>query len=151
MMEYSTTSGTSGICPEGWHIPTNQEFNDLTDIFGGYEMAGQHMKSCTDDWLQRAIYINTNESGFTGLPGGERKYNSAFAGIGNGIVYWTSDEHPNYTNTALSEALRYDNDELLRYRNIFERPPHQQFAVNISYPLQAIALVETFISPSISW
>jgi len=72
MMEYTNEPGISDICPESWHVPTSQEWDDMMDLIGGPEMAGQKSKSCTDDWTFNNHHINTNESGFTALPGGKR-------------------------------------------------------------------------------
>lgn len=61
-----------GLAPEGWHIPTEAEINELVDYFKGDTTAGGALKAGgTNDWLfpnQGA----TNSSGFTALPGGYR-------------------------------------------------------------------------------
>jgi uncharacterized protein (TIGR02145 family) len=56
---------TEGICPSGWHIPSDGEFTQLTDFLGGESVAGVKMK---DD----VLWNGTNSSGFSGLPGGYR-------------------------------------------------------------------------------
>jgi uncharacterized protein (TIGR02145 family) len=58
---------TEDICPTGWHIPSDEEFTQLTDYLGGSEVSGVAMKS-TIGW--NGGYNGTNESGFNGLPGG---------------------------------------------------------------------------------
>ncbi len=61
------------ICPEGWHTPSLDEWNQLFDFLGGTELAGNKMKEAggahwnSDDYGNRDI---TNSSGFTALPGG---------------------------------------------------------------------------------
>jgi uncharacterized protein (TIGR02145 family) len=62
---------TEGICPSGWHIPSDGEFTQLTDFLGGKRVAGYVMKS-TSGWND---YIGnsgngSNSSGFNALPGG---------------------------------------------------------------------------------
>jgi hypothetical protein len=42
MMQYTTTQGVKGICPKGWHLPTNNEWNVLSTFLGG--SAGGKMK-----------------------------------------------------------------------------------------------------------
>ncbi len=58
------------ICPDGWHVPTSDEWNTLTMYLGGAEVAGGKLKeSGSTHW--RSINIGaTNETGFTALPGG---------------------------------------------------------------------------------
>ena len=72
---------TEGICPGGWHIPTDEEFTQLTDFLGGESVAGVVMK----DNIQ---WNGTNSSGWSGLPGGYR-YSGGF-GNGGGYGYWWS-------------------------------------------------------------
>jgi len=45
MMLYSEVSGAQGICPDGWHIPTSQDWKNLIRFLGGNLEAGGKMKS----------------------------------------------------------------------------------------------------------
>jgi len=80
-----------GLAPEGWHIPSDAEWKQLIDFLG--DLAGTKMKS-TDGWEDNGN--GTNESGFNGLPAGERYSNGKFCGIGNYCLWWCS---PNYYNS----------------------------------------------------
>ena len=75
-----------GLAPEGWHIPSDKEFQILLDFSGGIDNAGDKLKS-TIGW--RDNYNGTNSSGFNGLPGGERPWGGSFCHI-NEISYWWS-------------------------------------------------------------
>ena len=75
IMQFLTTPGAQGICPTGWRIPASAEWNALSTYLGGYSVAGGKMKSpgITADGTGLWLTPNTgatNESGFTGLPGG---------------------------------------------------------------------------------
>ncbi|MEX2594050.1 MAG: fibrobacter succinogenes major paralogous domain-containing protein [Anditalea sp.] len=81
-------------CPDGWHLPTEEEWRLLVTYLGGVDVAGGKMKSTTGDWFEPNTGA-TNESGFTGLPGGfsfvdnvDREY---FARRGEGF-WWSSTE-----------------------------------------------------------
>jgi len=90
MMQYTTTQGVQGICPYGWHLPTTGEWTDLTDYLGGYSVAGGKMKS-TSGWDNNGN--GTNESGFTGLPGGwQLGSNGSFKHLGSYGLWWNSTE-----------------------------------------------------------
>jgi len=89
MMKYSEVPGTQGICPDDWRIPTEADWDDLAATL--VEMVGQQMKSCTDDWLTSVYIINSNESGFTGLPAGRSTYWHTFESITEGTNFWTSN------------------------------------------------------------
>ena len=68
---------TEGICPTSWHIPSDEEFNELTDFLGGEEVAGYQMKS-TYGWNDDGN--GSNSSGFKAYPGGFR---TAYEGLPN--------------------------------------------------------------------
>ncbi|MCX6245298.1 MAG: hypothetical protein NTU98_11410 [Bacteroidetes bacterium] len=69
-MQYSTTPGVKGICPTGWHLPTDAEWTTLTTFLGGEAIAGGKMKEAgTTHWSSPNTNA-TNSSGFTALPGG---------------------------------------------------------------------------------
>ena len=75
MMNYSIVEGAQGICPEGWHIPSDAEWTALGNFLGGEAIAGGKMKATgtieAGTGLWRAYNVGaTNESGFSGLPGG---------------------------------------------------------------------------------
>jgi uncharacterized protein (TIGR02145 family)/uncharacterized repeat protein (TIGR02543 family) len=60
-----------GICPEGWHIPTNEEWNILID-FVGASTAGTKLKNKTG-WgasSEHPVIPGTDDYGFSALPGG---------------------------------------------------------------------------------
>lgn len=83
---YAVNTGT--LCPSGWHIPTEAEWTILTDYLGGVEVAGGKMKSIID-WETPNVGA-TNESGFTGLPGGIRTIYGEFDGLGVSAGWWSS-------------------------------------------------------------
>ncbi|MBN1197844.1 MAG: hypothetical protein JXA23_00735 [Bacteroidales bacterium] len=45
MMQYQTTEGLQGICPPGWHVPVETEWQALFDQFGGQAYAGDAIKT----------------------------------------------------------------------------------------------------------
>ena len=79
-----------GLAPSGWHVPTDQEWWQLTDYLGGVSVAGGKMKSTTG-WTAPNKEVN-NFSGFSGLPGGLRDYSGAFGYIGTEGCWWSSTE-----------------------------------------------------------
>jgi uncharacterized protein (TIGR02145 family) len=81
------------VCPTGWHVPTDDEWTTLTDYLGGAAAAGGKMKTTG---LQYWISPNTdatNESGFSGLPGGYRSYGGDFNFVGDNGYWWSSSEY----------------------------------------------------------
>lgn len=81
------------LCPEGWHVPTIEEWNTLTDYFYGHEEAGSFLKEeGTAHWVAPNAGA-TNESGFTALPGKFRSNNGPFASFGYYAYYWMFNEY----------------------------------------------------------
>ncbi|MBI9038907.1 MAG: hypothetical protein JEY97_12305 [Bacteroidales bacterium] len=89
MMEYSTTQGVQGICPSGWHLPTDGEWTILTDFLGGESVAGGKMKETGITHWNAPNTGATNVSGFTALPGGFRDNNGSFNGLAGGTHFWS--------------------------------------------------------------
>ncbi len=76
-----------GLCPSGWHVPTDGEWTVLTDHLGGVSVAGGQMKA-TYGWV---VGNGTNSSGFSGLPGGSRFISGGYFGsAGVSAGWWSS-------------------------------------------------------------
>lgn len=93
MMNYQPSDSglvgtTKGVCPDGWHIPTQKEWLTLIDYLGGDQIAGGKLKeSGTAFWLSSPG--TTNESGFSGLPGGMHS-STGWSELHRNGYWWTS-------------------------------------------------------------
>jgi uncharacterized protein (TIGR02145 family) len=87
---------TEGICPSGWHIPSDQEFTELTDFLGGESIAGGKMKEAGYDHWNSPNEGATNSSGWTGLPGGYRD-SGGFSFDGYSGYWWSASESGSYS------------------------------------------------------
>jgi uncharacterized protein (TIGR02145 family) len=86
------TVNTGKLCPEGWHVPSDDEWTTLTDFLGGANVAGGKLKEVgTDHWLKPNTGA-TNESGFTAIPAGFRNYSGIYSNIGHYGVWWSTTE-----------------------------------------------------------
>ena len=87
LYNWYATVDTNGLCPTGWHIPSDDEWTELTDYIGGTGSPhGNELKSCRQINSPLGGVCNTNEHqrwyehfhygtdnyGFSGLPGGYR-------------------------------------------------------------------------------
>lgn len=101
-MGYTTADGSQGICPEGWHIPTNGEFMTLDNAVGHSSNA---LKA-----------TGTNTSGFSALIAGHRSYDGYFYKLGYDTYFWSSTEYSGFN--AYYVRLRISNDNVtLNYVN----------------------------------
>jgi uncharacterized protein (TIGR02145 family) len=93
-MQYSTTPGVRGICPTGWHLPSDDEWATFTTFLGGEDIAGGKMKETdTIHWVS-PNFGATNSSGFTALPGGMRNISGGFTNFSYTSLFWSSSESP---------------------------------------------------------
>jgi uncharacterized protein (TIGR02145 family) len=84
------------ICPAGWHIPDDQEWETLLLYLDGYLLAGAKMKETGTNHFVPTNEGSTNESGFTGLPGGMREYDSYTHDKGMTGFFWSSTVSNDY-------------------------------------------------------
>ena len=94
-----------GLCPSGWHVPTDAEWTILTDHLGGASVAGGQMKT-TYGWYDDGN--GTNSSGFSGLPGGVRYDYGYFSSAGSYGYWWSSS--PSGSNAWSRYLLNYGED-----------------------------------------
>ena len=82
---------TNKICPTGWHVPSDNEWNILVSAQEGTNMTGGgHLKEVLfSHWLNPNLGAD-NTSGFTALPSGYRGNNGAFGRIGEYDCWWSS-------------------------------------------------------------
>ena len=128
MMQYGTTPGVQGICPAGWHLPTDAELCTVTQfldptvdcgIYGWSGIdAGGKMKSTGTIEAGTGLWYSTNwgatnESGFTAVPAGSRSGYGTFNYIGYDGTWWSSSEYG--TSRAWFRYLRYDFSNVLRF------------------------------------
>jgi len=113
LYNWYAVNDSRGLAPVGYHIPSDAEWKILTDFLGGEEVAGTKMKS-TDFWAdyEGNSGNGTNESGFSGLPGGFRYFYGLFYFIGDGTLWWSSTE--NDTSNAWLHGLGYDTGDVYR-------------------------------------
>lgn len=100
----SNPSGVQGVCPAGWHLPSDAEWTELTDYLGGLDEAGGKLKEIgTTHWTVHPNNGATNESGFTALGAGYRYNYEIFYDLRDNAYWWSATEH---------------NDRYAWYRNV---------------------------------
>ncbi|MCQ2064202.1 MAG: fibrobacter succinogenes major paralogous domain-containing protein, partial [Fibrobacter sp.] len=77
-----------GVCPEGWHLPSYDEWDALITAVGG--KAGQKLKAESDLWNYHEGISNDDSYGFSALPAGARDYNGDFVSAGDFAIFWSA-------------------------------------------------------------
>ena len=83
---------TGKLCPTGWHVPTDEEWNVLRRYVGAnghYEKEGTALRA-TSGWDDNGN--GTDDYGWNGLPGGWQIFNGYFGYVGSTGYWWSSSE-----------------------------------------------------------
>jgi uncharacterized protein (TIGR02145 family) len=112
-LSYPFTSNVQGICPTGWHLPSDVEWSTLEMTLGGSSVAGGALKSTSGLWYSPNTGA-TNSSGFSALPGGCRATLGIFNGIGASSFFWSSSEFS--STNAINRAVVDEYSNIYRNR-----------------------------------
>ena len=110
LYNFHAVSSPNGLCPKGWHIPTDDEWTALTDKLGSERFAAEKMKSETG-WKVGGTPGN-NQSKLTILPGGTRNRDGFFNSAGRSAYFWTST--PTGERDARDRGFEYNSVEVVR-------------------------------------
>jgi len=97
-----------GICPQGWHIPSDADWTTLMSFVGGALTAGKKLKA-TSGWNDGGN--GTDNFGFSALPGGlgnTGKYNNTFYNADDYGNWWSASENDNAN--ANGRYMGYDGE-----------------------------------------
>ena len=100
-------------CPEGWHLPTDDEWRILIDYIGGEEIAGGKLKEAGFTHWNTPNSEATNKTGFTAFPSGYCNINGVCSNIGYYGYWWSSSE--NDTVNAWYRTLYYNYSNARSY------------------------------------
>jgi uncharacterized protein (TIGR02145 family) len=127
-VQYAATYGrlynwetAMNACPDGWYLPSLNDWQQLADNLGGDNIAGGKMKEAGYDHWYFPNTSATNESGFSALPGGYfDELNNSYFSRGWEARFWTS-RYPLSNSSAYSkisfidELFRTDDIEITSY------------------------------------
>jgi uncharacterized protein (TIGR02145 family) len=117
-------SGVQGACPNGWHVPSDDEWKQLEIFLGmsqnqadstnwrGTDEGGKLKETGTSHWTSPNTGA-TNQSGFTALPGGYMGNGGSSSSLGTIGSWWTATEA--ISSKAWKRNLHYDGTQV--YRN----------------------------------
>lgn len=109
LYNWYVTIDERNICPVGWHVPTDNEWTDYSDLLGGNGVAGGKMK------LQDTLYWRspnvgaTNESFFSALPAGCRYDGGNYANLYSYAYWWSASQLDNQFSWYRSTFYNSDN------------------------------------------
>jgi uncharacterized protein (TIGR02145 family) len=121
MMDYTNSNGTQGICPDGWHVPSTDDWctlfttldpNSTCNILGtsiSNSVGGNLKETGVGLWQSPNTGAN-NISGFSAIPGGNRDDVGVFYGLGSFSQQWSSTESSSLRG--VSTYLWYDRSDV---------------------------------------
>jgi len=96
-MNDSINENSQGICPDGWRVPSDEDWSMLIDNISTADKEIPNIKKA----------LNLSYAGF---------YNNGYHGLGTSVSFWTSTQANNnawkrYFNLSLSKAFRYHENK----------------------------------------
>ena len=101
------------VCPKGWHLPTNEEWDKLFRFVDGDTGTESPYQSKTAGGFLKAVSgwnkngNGTDEFGFSALPGGAGFSDGSFYSVGNFGFWWSASEYENNSDLAYSRHMDY--------------------------------------------
>jgi uncharacterized protein (TIGR02145 family) len=102
-----------GICPSGWHIPSDAEWTTLTDFVGGLSNAGTKLKAKSGWNPYNGVPAGTDAYGFSALPGGDGGSDGSFYDVGIVGSWWSATEYN--ASYAWDRGMGYYGIDVYRY------------------------------------
>ena len=96
-----------GICPNGWHIPSDDDWDILMNYLGNSSVAGAKLKA-TSVWNNNGNGNGTDEYEFSALPGGYGYLDGSFSNAGDIGNWWSASE--DYNGVAYYSLMYYDSE-----------------------------------------
>jgi uncharacterized protein (TIGR02145 family) len=107
------TGNVQGICPAGWHLPSDSEWSGLTTYLGGASVAGGKVKEAgITHWLTPNTGA-TNESNLSGLPGGYCDTGGTSNNMFTNAYVWSSTEGLETTSFKISLSYNLSSMTML--------------------------------------
>jgi uncharacterized protein (TIGR02145 family) len=116
-----------GLCPNGWHVPSDDEWSQLIGFIGGSgSPSGNKLKSCRQissplggdcntfihpRWVMHSTNYGTDEFGFSALPGGARHTDGNFYDLFGTVGQWWSSTQVN-TDLSRRRFISYSNGNI---------------------------------------
>jgi uncharacterized protein (TIGR02145 family) len=120
LYNWYSVADSRNVCPNGWHVPSDNEWDLLINLFGGKDIAAKKLKNSLG-WKNDGN--GNNFSGFSAFPAGIRIQNIQFQKLDSPYVFrdlnevghwWSSTAFESLTICAWSRHMHYKFDLVFR-------------------------------------
>jgi uncharacterized protein (TIGR02145 family) len=101
-------------CPSGWHLPSQSEWDMLSNAVGGANVAGKKLKA-KSGWSNNGN--GTDDYGFSALPGGSGSSGGSFIYVGYNGYWWSASELEVISYNAYYRGMHYHYDNAGGYNH----------------------------------
>ncbi len=101
LMNYSVTESSQGICPSGWHVPSNDEWKELEIALGMIPSEANTYGMRGSDQGSKLMAGGT--SGFNALMAGKRTAEGTYTNLNSYCTYWNSSTSNRTLSTTFTE------------------------------------------------
>ncbi len=118
LYNWNAVHDSRGLCPTGWHVPTDEDWEKLVTFLGGADIAGGKLKSKRTDPDSHPRWESPNTDatdnfGFAALPAGLRSAIGEYLDVGYTTTFWSST--PFESNFVMVRKIYNDDTSLERY------------------------------------
>jgi len=92
LYNWHAVNDARGLAPDGWHVPSDAEWQTLMDYLGGISVAGGKLKEAGLEHWAAPNGGATNETDFSGLPAGQRNWNGGYFSFLIQAYFWSSTQ-----------------------------------------------------------
>lgn len=107
-------SGVQGVCPPGWHIPSDTEWQQLMDYLDSTTPANLLKETGTQHWQSTNENV-TNETGFTARAAGRRMSSGSYQSILSFGLWWSSKERIDNPDDAWTRYMLHNSANVTRF------------------------------------
>lgn len=102
------------VCPAGWHLPSDQEWDELVNYLGGENIAGGKLKEKGTEHWEAPNTDATDQYGFSALPAGYTWVFGDFDSLGYKAVFWSSTQVDSLENSNWCREIDHNSGEIKR-------------------------------------
>jgi uncharacterized protein (TIGR02145 family) len=136
LYNWYTVTDARGVCPTGWHVPSDSEWSTLINFIDAGALGGDNVNNVAGGRMKSTGVLQsstglwstpntsaTNLSGFTGLPGGNRDFGGGYYNINTFGFWWASSQ----ATSILAWGRYLTNDDFAVSRDSFDK--HSGFSI----------------------